>query len=228
MFYIPTRTMANDVYTKELDEYFKLKSFQEPYDNAKNDFERRLILKGFYSHYTKRIIDNKGVADVYMLGDSTMKHMTPIEQMFFRLTRTIGRCYLFPEYPVGNYFVDFGNPFHKIAVECDGKEWHDSEKDRLRDIELHKMGWIVFRLSGSDLFKDETEEIQEFEDEIKERCLCDKLDFEKTMLWEMSGKIYTMPTLLVKMLRYVYFEKNTWSRWYKVFLCGEFQTKIYR
>ena len=180
--------MSNDNYPKELDEYFKLKSFQEPYDNAKNDFERRLILKDFYSHYTKRIMENNGIADVYMLGDSTMKYMTPIEQIFFRLTRTIGRCYLFPEYPVGNYFVDFGNPYHKIAVECDGKEWHDAEKDRLRDIELHKMGWIVFRLTGSDLHKDESEEIEAFESDVTEQCRQGRLDHEKTLLWEMAGK----------------------------------------
>ena len=41
----------------------------------------------------------------------------------------------------------------KIALECDGKEFHDAAKDRSRDAELGKMGWRVFRVTGSECYQ---------------------------------------------------------------------------
>jgi hypothetical protein len=39
---------------------------------------------------------------------------------------------LYPQYPVGRYFVDFGNPVHKVAIECDGARWHSYRRDGAR------------------------------------------------------------------------------------------------
>lgn len=56
---------------------------------------------------------------------------------------------LWPQLPVGRFFVDFGNPIARIAVECDGVEWHkDKEKDCRRDQTLFEMGWEVVRIPG--------------------------------------------------------------------------------
>src|SRR3954447_4113192 len=40
---------------------------------------------------------------------------------------------LYPQYPVGRWFVDFGDPYRKIALEVDGAEHHDIEADSQRD-----------------------------------------------------------------------------------------------
>lgn len=55
---------------------------------------------------------------------------------------------LYPQFPVFNYFIDFANPYLRIGVEMDGKDYHDPEKDRLRDEMLWKYGWRIFRTSG--------------------------------------------------------------------------------
>lgn len=79
------------------------------------------------------------------------KLMTPIEFNAWQAIRCYGSFPLYPQYPVGNRFADFGNPFFKVAVECDGKDFHmDKEKDRVRDEYFKKVGWSVYRISGSD------------------------------------------------------------------------------
>ncbi|HSY73936.1 MAG TPA: DUF559 domain-containing protein [Dongiaceae bacterium] len=54
---------------------------------------------------------------------------------------------MYPEFPVLSYFVDFGNPFLKIAIEADSEEFHDKEKDTERDLKLLEAGWKTFRVS---------------------------------------------------------------------------------
>lgn len=75
--------------------------------------------------------------------------------------RSTGRCLLYPQYPVGKYFVDFGNPYYQIALEVDGKEFHlDKEKDIQRDKALLELGWKTFRVTGAEAFK-QVQEIHE-------------------------------------------------------------------
>lgn len=80
--------------------------------------------------------------------------MTPIEFQTWQAIRTYGQIPLYPQYPVGKYFTDFANPNLGVAIECDGKEFHqDKEKDLKRDEDLFSMGYVVYRISGSDCFK---------------------------------------------------------------------------
>lgn len=55
---------------------------------------------------------------------------------------------MLPQVPVLKYFIDFGDPKKKIGIECDGKQWHDAEKDRKRDLELKDVGWKIYRIPG--------------------------------------------------------------------------------
>lgn len=76
--------------------------------------------------------------------------LTPIELRVWEVIKYTGRVIMYPQYPVLNYIVDFGNPGLKIAIEADGKEFHtDKKKDKARDLELFSAGWRVFRISGS-------------------------------------------------------------------------------
>lgn len=82
------------------------------------------------------------------LWQNGMLSLTPIEQWLWHDIRAAGAV-LYPQYPVGRFFVDFGNPVAKVAVECDGAAYHqDADKDARRDAELRRMGWSVYRITG--------------------------------------------------------------------------------
>lgn len=74
--------------------------------------------------------------------------LTHIEGWFWSDIRALD-VVLYPQYPVGRFFVDFGNPVAKVAIECDGAAWHlDKDKDAARDEALKAMGWTVYRFPG--------------------------------------------------------------------------------
>jgi very-short-patch-repair endonuclease len=67
----------------------------------------------------------------------------------YALWRSIrqNKLVMYPEFPVKQYYLDFGNPYLKIALEADSKEFHDKAKDTRRDTELLGFGWKTFRVS---------------------------------------------------------------------------------
>lgn len=76
--------------------------------------------------------------------------LTPIEAAVWEELRNQD-VVMYPQYPVGRYFVDFGNPVAKVAIECDGAAWHkDVEKDSRRQSEIVSMGWRMYRIGGRD------------------------------------------------------------------------------
>lgn len=112
------------------------------FKTVKNYYEtkQKEVDAGFCAGWTHFHIDpyESGICDC----------LTPIERRVWSDIRD-HRLPLFPQFPVGKYFVDFGNPEHCIAVECDGYQWHqDKEKDQRRDAELARLGWRVVRIPG--------------------------------------------------------------------------------
>lgn len=86
---------------------------------------------------------------------------TPIEAAMWHELRRADLPF-YPQLPVGKAFVDFGNPHHKIAIECDGKEFHlDRMKDRQRDAVLAARGWRVLRITGADCLAEGDEDDDE-------------------------------------------------------------------
>jgi hypothetical protein len=80
-----------------------------------------------------------------------MRIFSPIENQAWQAIRGVGSAPMYPQYPVDKYFMDFGNPYVKVAIECDGKAYHrDREKDKKRDERLLELGWTVYRVPGSD------------------------------------------------------------------------------
>ena len=93
-------------------------------------------------------------SDPYSIGIEWQEMYSPIEYHTWCCIRSFGKAPLYPQYPVGRYFSDFGNPVVKVALECDGREWHqDKEKDLRRDTEFKKLGWSVYRVPGVDCFR---------------------------------------------------------------------------
>lgn len=72
---------------------------------------------------------------------------TPIEAALWVDIRCAGLA-MWPQLPVGRYFVDFGNPVARVAIECDGAKYHDAQKDAARDAEMSRLGWTVLRIPG--------------------------------------------------------------------------------
>jgi len=88
--------------------------------------------------------------------------MSDIESRTWSALRCIKYCKDFnPEYPVLNYFVDFGDPLKKIAIECDSKKYHFGkyEQDTERQIKIQNKGWKVFRFNSAQIYSEKYEEI---------------------------------------------------------------------
>lgn len=104
--------------------------------------------------------------DPYFGMPDWLKMFSPIEMQTWMALRSFGPCPLYPQYPVGRFFADFGNPVVKVAVECDGKQWHtDKEKDKKRDKYFDNLGWTVYRISGADCFRVIDDTYLDYEDE---------------------------------------------------------------
>lgn len=92
--------------------------------------------------------------DPYTSSIDWMLLFTPIEMATWNAIRCFGVVPLYPQYPVGRKFIDFGNPYLKIGIECDGKKWHEDVKaDIKRDTHLNILGWTLFHVPGWNCFR---------------------------------------------------------------------------
>lgn len=120
-------------------------------------------IRRFYRQWEGEIIgagrNQWADGDAYLWEHVGGIKLTPIERWLWSDIRTVGAV-LYPQYPVGRFFVDFGNPVVRVAIECDGAAYHqDKEKDAKRDAELQRLGWAVYRITGKDCgtqFNEET------------------------------------------------------------------------
>lgn len=59
---------------------------------------------------------------------------------------------------IGKYRVDFFFPQGRLVVEADGKEYHSSEDQRLKDFqrmcEIMRKGYALLRFRGTEIYKD--------------------------------------------------------------------------
>lgn len=103
----------------------------------------------FYRQRTPEILataKNEWAGDPYAWAG--VIRMTPIEEAVWSHIRD-ANVVLYPQYPVGRYFVDFGHPVAKVAIECDGRAYHtDKARDAARDAALAEMGWVTYRVPG--------------------------------------------------------------------------------
>lgn len=134
--------------------------------NQKDNYFNRLRIAGqYWKENEERIISNSAKNPrLWFHAEAFDWHVlfSPIEMDAWVSLR--GKCTpMYPQYPVLNYYVDFGNPYFKIAIELDGKFYHDPEKDKKRDKELHEAGWKVFRITGSQMVK-QFKAIDDFEE----------------------------------------------------------------
>lgn len=139
-----------------LNERKILGSFIEKYEAATTYFEKLRAIRSFYKGAEPHILElgrtepRRFFLSAYPID--WISFFSPIENDAWCSIRYRG-IVMYPQYPVLNYYVDFGNPTKKIAIEVDGKAFHSEQKDRARDMELLKAGWTVYRIPGGEMRK---------------------------------------------------------------------------
>lgn len=81
-------------------------------------------------------------------------YLTSLEEQARDVLEELGIEYV-SQYPThSGFIVDFALLDQKIAIEVDGKIWHNSKKsqkrDRFKDYQLGREGWKVIRLRESE------------------------------------------------------------------------------
>jgi very-short-patch-repair endonuclease len=96
------------------------------------------------------------------LFDEPIPTRSEFERRFAQLLRDAGLPKPHVNAWVQCHEVDFSWPDHRLIVETDGRETHDTpiafERDRRRDLDLELAGWHVVRISWRQLV-DEPEKI---------------------------------------------------------------------
>ncbi len=117
------------------------------------------LFRSFYSDYAEELETTPSNEWITQPRDwETEFCMTPIERWMWEEIRN-NRMVMYPQYPVLGFFLDFANPKAKVAIECDGAAYHtDWQKDQARDKALNAAGWVVFRFTGSECWKEQDPE----------------------------------------------------------------------
>lgn len=130
-------------------------------------FEHLNKIKESYKDWSPR-------SDPYRYYDWS-KIFTPIEENVWHDIRVLGLPF-YPQFPIKRYFVDFADPLKKIALEVDGKKYHqDKSKDKKREQEIKNIGWRVIRFPGKITFK----EYQDYFPEDFEEKLIENYEYKE-------------------------------------------------
>lgn len=131
---------------------FKLR---DKYKNAKSISKRFKVIKEIYQLKKPLMVEQHKKNPYLTISPYFLDwEFTPIEKEAWNQIRYLHSISMYPQFPIGRYFADFANPFFKIAIEMDGKEFHDEKKDNIRDKYMVSNGWKVFRIPGNKCFKD--------------------------------------------------------------------------
>lgn len=143
------------------DHMNKMWAIRNEFESKDNYFNRLRIIGQYWKANEERLIKKPRIwfhAEAF----DWLKIFSPIEMDAWIALRGKG-IPMYPQYNILNYYLDFANPGFKIAIELDGKDYHDPEKDKKRDFELFKHGWKVFRIKGKEMVR-EYKDFSDFED----------------------------------------------------------------
>jgi very-short-patch-repair endonuclease len=131
--------------------FFLLKKKYEFFSSIQS-LPRRSQIRKFYEFHHNKIIESSkknclGINPYELDWNQDWKKSPPEHSMWCSI-RCAGLPF-YPQYPVLEYFLDFGDPYRKIGIEIDGKNFHDIERDRARDMHLSEHGWRIFRIPAT-------------------------------------------------------------------------------
>lgn len=127
--------------------------------NAKyRKFKTNLYYKNFSNPEPRRIFGCDSPIELFLLQGMFLKKLTPIIQMNIFKSGEIFANY-FEMQDNGIWFgqeqlitqADFYFPEKKLAIFCDGKQFHDVEKDKKINEALNKLDIRVLRFSGKEI-----------------------------------------------------------------------------
>lgn len=155
-----------DDYLKELEKRIELMKNVIDIDYEGNYFQKLTSTRSWYHAFEKEIIDyNSKEPNRFYEKDNFRWRLilNQVERMALDIILTKGRMPLYPQYPVLNYFLDFGNPLLKIGFEIDGRKFHNIENDKSRDYKLKNEGWTIYRVSGTEIMRTNFLEYYDFD-----------------------------------------------------------------
>ena len=110
----------------------------------------------------------------YLVGLFSVTHridgqppMTPIEASVFTALSSLGYAPV-AQQPIGPYVADIAFPAQRVIVECDGRSYHDKDRDANRDRHLSGHGWETHRFSGSEIWHDLDGVVAQVRDALEE------------------------------------------------------------
>lgn len=110
------------------------------------------------------------VVPVYEGDPYLNKCESPIETRLYKALKFNGYSPV-TQHPVGRYRIDIAFPGSLLALECDGKEFHSSPKqkahDRRKDRYLKENGWTVLRFSGRRIYKEMPQVLGTIEEHLR-------------------------------------------------------------
>jgi very-short-patch-repair endonuclease len=102
------------------------------------------------SGFTDLALSEPSVLDGYTKCESPIESILYMQLTVDELRPPVLRN----QFRIGSYRVDFAIPDVFIAIECDGKKYHDEVMDFERDRKLKEMGWRVLRFSSEKIITD--------------------------------------------------------------------------
>ncbi|MGB5099046.1 MAG: tetratricopeptide repeat protein [Methanothrix sp.] len=119
-----------------------------------------------------------------ILGEKLKLCESEPEKLFLVAANKLGYITSFiPQYELSGYRLDFAIPNRKIAIEIDGYNFHKTKEqmnyDYKREQSLERLGWRVFRFTGSQVFKNSEKCVHHVIGCINEDAKCKK-DISKT------------------------------------------------
>ena len=96
------------------------------------------------------------------LGEKLKLCESESEKLFIVAANKLGYIdIIIAQYCILGYRLDFAIPDKKIAIEIDGYDFHKTKQqinhDYKRAQQLEKLGWRIFRFTGSQVFKNPDE-----------------------------------------------------------------------
>lgn len=133
-------------------QFYRERELRHAFDRAEKITDKWGVIRQGYMDRMSELMEiskrDKGSwLNPYFVDFASM--FSPIEQDAWCAIRS-RRAPLYPQFPVFNYFIDFANPYLRIGVELDGRDFHDEAKDRARDEFLAEYDWKIFRIKGTE------------------------------------------------------------------------------
>ena len=167
------------------------------YETAIKEFDRRIVLRQYYMEAMPEIIERARTSPTAGVDPYPFDwKFNENERNLWATIRGLAVVF-YPEFPVFNRFIDFGNPYLKIGLEADSKKHHSQEDDIFRDSQLRRVGWTLFHLTY-----EESKRVVPGLGEIRELKVEDR-DFDETEMLEEL--LFTTADGVVSAIEYFYF-----------------------